>query len=45
MSEDVNRISVRKFSELSAREKLVFVCKALVFLLSGGFIYPRLWIE
>lgn len=45
MTEDVNRISIRKFSELSTKEKLVFVCKALVFLLSGGFIYPRLWIE
>lgn len=38
-------ISPRKFSEMTGLEKTVFVFKAFVFLISGGFIYPTLWTD
>jgi hypothetical protein len=33
------------YRDMSSREKLVFIGKALVFFISGGFIYPTLWID
>jgi hypothetical protein len=30
---------------MSFSEKLVFMGKALVFFLSGGFIFPTLWVD
>ena len=33
------------FRDMSSSEKLVFVGKAAIFFLSGGFIYPTLWID
>jgi hypothetical protein len=39
------QISPRKFSEMTGLEKTVFVFKAFVFLISGGFIYPTLWTD
>jgi hypothetical protein len=35
----------RLFRDMSSREKLVFVGKATIFFVSGGFIYPTLWID
>ena len=35
----------KPFSAMTRNEKLVFIGKALVFLVSGGFIYPTLWID
>ena len=34
-----------RFKDMSFNEKLVFIGKALVFLVSGGFIFPTLWID
>jgi hypothetical protein len=33
------------YRNMSPREKLVFLAKAAVFFVSGGFIYPTLWID
>lgn len=38
-------LSDRRFTEMSFNEKLVFIGKAAVFLASGGFIYPTIWID
>ncbi len=35
----------RRFSDMSGREKLVFMAKAAVFFISGGFIYPTIWVD
>ena len=35
----------RRFSDMNSSEKLVFVGKAIVFFLSGGFIYPTMWVD
>ena len=35
----------RRFKQMAPGEKLIFVGKALVFLVSGGFIYPTLWVD
>ena len=42
---DVNALSDRRFSDMTPGEKLRFIGKALVFLISGGFIYPTLWVD
>jgi hypothetical protein len=33
------------FRDMSGREKVKFLSKALVFLVSGGFIFPTIWID
>lgn len=38
-------LSDRRFKDMSFNEKLVFIGKAAVFLASGGFIYPTIWID
>ena len=35
----------RLFVDMSGREKMAFLAKALVFFASGGFIYPTLWVD
>lgn len=35
----------RRFSEMSFKAKLGFLGKAIVFFLSGGFIFPTLWVD
>jgi hypothetical protein len=35
----------RSFSELTGGKKFRFVCKAFVFFVSGGFVYPTLWVD
>jgi hypothetical protein len=35
----------RRFSDMNPTEKLVFLVKALVFFISGGFIFPTLWVD
>ena len=37
--------SGKRFSELTFSEKLRFAGKALVFFVSGGFIFPTIWID
>ena len=40
-----DRSIIRPFKSLSFAGKLVFVSKALIFLVSGGFIFPTLWVD
>ena len=35
----------KPFKAMTPREKLRFACKALIFFVSGGFIFPTLWID
>ena len=35
----------RRFKDMSVKEKLVFIGKAAVFFVSGGFIFPTIWID
>ena len=35
----------KPFKAMKPREKLRFACKALIFFVSGGFIFPTLWID
>ena len=35
----------KPFSAMSAGERASFLLKALVFFVSGGFIFPTLWID
>jgi hypothetical protein len=35
----------RRFKQMSGHEKLVFAGKALLFLVSGGFVFPTLWTD
>lgn len=37
--------SGKRFSELSAADKLRFIGKATLFFLSGGFVFPTMWID
>ncbi|MGZ8198194.1 MAG: hypothetical protein ACXW2I_16070 [Burkholderiales bacterium] len=34
-----------RFVDMSARQKLHFLGKALVFFISGGFVFPTMWID
>ena len=38
-------LNIRRFTDLTAKEKVAFVAKALVFFASGGFVYPTLWVD
>ena len=31
------------FKEMSPRQKVVFICKLTISILSFGFLYPHLW--
>ena len=33
------------YRDMTSREKVSFVGKAFIFFMSGGFIYPTLWID
>ena len=33
------------FRDMTGSEKAAFSCKAMVFLVSGGFIFPTIWID
>ena len=33
------------YRDMSSHQKLVFLGKAAVFFISGGFIFPTLWID
>jgi hypothetical protein len=37
--------SGKSFRDLTLKEKLKFTAKALVFLVSGGFVFPTMWID
>ena len=40
-----NTLNDRPFSEMNPREKVVFLVKMVVFFVSGGFIFPTLWVD
>lgn len=33
------------YKDMSARQKVVFLAKVFVFIVSGGFVYPTLWVD
>jgi len=33
------------FADMAFSEKLKFIGKALVFFVSGGFVFPTLWVD
>jgi hypothetical protein len=35
----------KRFADMNGSEKLRFIGKALVFFVSGGFVFPTLWID
>jgi hypothetical protein len=35
----------KRFTEMSSREKVTFLGKALLFFASGGFVFPTMWID
>ena len=35
----------RRFADMTSRERLVFIGKAFLFLISGGFIFPTIWVD
>lgn len=39
------RLNDKPFSAMTSGEKLSFIGKALVFFVSGGFIYPTIWTD
>ena len=39
----INEVSSQKFSAMSGTEKLKFVGKVVVFLITGGFMFPTLF--
>ena len=45
VSPDERPLNDKPFSAMTAGEKTGFICKALVFFVSGGFIFPTLWID
>jgi hypothetical protein len=48
MDEDTrtgDALNDRRFADMTFNERLVFVAKALVFFISGGFIFPTTWVD
>ncbi len=45
VDKEVTALGDRRFSDMTPGEKLRFIGKAFVFLISGGFIYPTLWVD
>lgn len=35
----------KRFSQMTGLEKIRFVSKAFVFFVTGGFVYPTLWVD
>jgi hypothetical protein len=40
-----NTLGDRRFADMNSHERLVFIGKAFVFLISGGFIFPTIWVD
>ena len=40
---DVNAVTAKRFSQMTAFEKLIHIGKAIVFFLSFGFIFPNIF--
>jgi hypothetical protein len=33
------------YKDMSAAQKTVFIAKVFVFIISGGFVYPTIWVD
>ena len=44
-TEPVRALNDRRFVDMTPKERLVFIGKAFVFIISGGFIYPTIWVD
>lgn len=43
--EHINTVKTRPFSSMTANEKLLYLCKVIVFLASFGFAFPNIFSE
>jgi hypothetical protein len=43
--ENINTVSTRKFLSMNSGEKLAYLCKVIVFLISFGFAFPNIFSE
>ena len=41
----VESLNDRRMKDMSFREKLIYLGKVIVFLISGGFIFPTIWVD
>ncbi|HEY0337377.1 MAG TPA: hypothetical protein VGC70_08560 [Burkholderiales bacterium] len=39
------QLNDRRFKDMNMSEKAAFIGKALIFFISGGFIFPTLWVD
>ena len=44
-TEPHNALNDRRFVDMTSHERVVFLAKALVFFVSGGFIFPTIWVD
>ena len=44
-TEPVSSLNDRRFVDMTSRERLTFIGKAFVFIISGGFIFPTIWVD
>ena len=46
MSDPESRpLNDKPFSAMTSSEKMTFIWKAAIFFISGGFIFPTIWID
>lgn len=46
LTNEKKQVAVEKsYRAMTGREKLAFIGKACVFFISGGFVFPTLWID
>jgi hypothetical protein len=46
MTRTKNTVAAEKlYSAMTGPEKLLFIAKACIFFISGGFVFPTLWID
>ena len=43
--DNINAVTGRKFSDMNAAEKLKHIGKVIVFILTGGMMYPNIFSE
>ena len=42
---DPKPLNDKPFSAMNSGEKITFIWKAAIFIISGGFIFPTIWID
>jgi hypothetical protein len=42
---DPKPLNDKPFTAMTPSEKMTFIWKAAIFFVSGGFIYPTIWID